>query len=263
MASTKAIKGPRILYYDIETSLQPVAVFSLLHNDYINPDAILQERYVICAAWRWEGEKTVHTVSVLDNQKRYKKNPHDDRHVIEILHQVLSNADVVIGHNSDHFDNRYVATRALVHGLKPLPPFHSIDTYKIAKSKFMLNSNKLDYLGKLLGVGQKIKTEPGLWMRVLNGDASAIKSMVEYNKQDVILLEEIFLKLRPYASNHVNRELYGGDESCPRCASTNVQSRGVHKAISQVYQRFQCQACGGWFRMLRAEKNSSTKYRVL
>ena len=136
----------KILYWDIETSLMPVAVFSLLHNDYIDPSAILQERYVITASWTWNDEGKVHSVSVLDDPKRYRKNPHDDFHVIKVLHEVLSEADVIVHHNGDSFDKRYVDTRILINGLPPLPPVASIDTYKTAKAKLYLASNKLDYL---------------------------------------------------------------------------------------------------------------------
>lgn len=240
----------------------PVAVFSLANNDWIDPSAILQERYVICGAYKWQGQTKVHTVSVLDDSKRYAKNPHDDRYVIEHLHKVLSEADVVVGHNSESFDNKYVATRALVHGLSPLPPLNSIDTYKVAKGKFNLNSNKLDYIGKLLGVGQKIKTSPGLWLRVLSGEKQAVKDMVKYNKQDVILLEKVFDKLMPYVQNFPSLELFGSS-GCPRCGSDHVQSRGVHRAISRIYQRLQCQECGGWFRKFISEGKDKTKYRIL
>src|SRR3990167_1203831 len=103
----------------------------------------------------------VHSGSVLDDPKRYKANPHDDTHVVKTLHKVLATADVIVHHNGDYFDKRYIDTRALVHGLPPLPPTPSIDTYKVAKSKFLLNSHKLDYIGKLLKVGAKIPTSPG------------------------------------------------------------------------------------------------------
>ena len=251
----------RILYWDIETSLQPVAIFQLAHNDWIDPSAILEERYVICACWQWEGESKIHTVSVLDDPKRYQKNPHDDKHVIKALHKVLSEADVIIHHNGDSFDKRYVDTRILKLGLPALPPITSIDTYKIAKQRFLFNSNKLDYLGKFLGLGEKIKTTPGLWMRVMQGDKKAVKEMAAYNKQDVVLLRNIFLKLRPYCASHINRELFGGI-GCPRCGSTDTQSRGVHRAITKTYQRFQCQSCSGWFRKLKSELGT-TDFRVL
>lgn len=253
---------PRILQWDIETSLMPVAVFQLANQDWISPDNILAERYVICAAWSWDDESKVHTVSVLDDPKRYKKDPHDDRHVIEVLHKVLSEADVIVHHNGDSFDRRYVETRILAQGLPALPPINSIDTYKVAKTRFMLASNKLDYLGKLLGVGRKIHTSHGLWLRVLNGEAAAVREMVKYNKQDVLLLRDVFKKLQAYIPNYINRELFGGN-GCPRCGSTKIQSRGVHRAISRVYQRFQCQACSGWFRRAANERQVTTKYRVL
>lgn len=253
---------PRTLYWDIETSLQTATIFQLANNDYIHPDALLTERYVICAAWKWEDEDKVHSVSVLDDPKRYNKDPHDDKHVIEVLHSVLSKADIIVHHNGDSFDKRYVDTRILFHGLPALPPLASVDTCKIAKSKFYFNSNKLDYIGKFLKVGQKIQTSPGLWLRVLNGEAKAVKEMITYNKQDVILLEKVFNKLKPYMPNYVSRELFGGI-GCPRCSSTKIQSRGVHRAITKIYRRWQCQKCSGWFRTLTAEKGSTTKYRIL
>ena len=121
-------KSPRILYYDLETSLMPVAVFQLAHNDWIDPNSILEERYIICASWMWDGEKKVHSVSVLDDSKRFKKNPHDDEHVVNVLHKIMSTADVIVGHNADRFDKPYIDTRALIHGLPVLPPITSIDT---------------------------------------------------------------------------------------------------------------------------------------
>lgn len=253
--------SPKLLFYDIETSLQPVAVFGLAHNDWIDPSAILQERYVISAAWLWEGDSKVHSVSVLDDPKRYKKNPHDDYHVISTFRKVLAEADVIVGHNSDSFDKRWIDTRILVHDLAPLPPIASIDTYKTAKARLYLNSNKLDYLGKLLKVGQKTQTSPGLWMRVLNGDPKAVAEMVSYNQQDVILLKNVFNKLKPYVANHINRELFGGT-GCPRCGSTKIQSRGVHHAVTRVYRRWQCQSCQGWFKSNKCEP-TSTKFRIL
>ena len=255
-------KGPRVLFWDLETSLQLAAIFSLANNDWIDPSALVSERYVICACWKWEGESEIHSVSVLDDPKRYKKDPHDDRHVIGVLHSVLSSADCIVAHNGDSFDKRYVDTRILKLGLAPLPPMASIDTYKVAKQKFLFNSNKLDYLGHFLGIGKKIKTSPHLWMRVLQGDKAAVKEMVEYNKQDIVLLEKVFLKLRPYCASHINRELFG-DLGCPRCGSNDIQSRGVHRAITKTYRRWHCQACGGWFRTLRADSGSTTTYRVI
>ena len=261
MSKPDSSKAPRILYWDIETSLQTVTVFDLKYNDFINPDAILTERHLICAAWLWEGEDKVRTVSLLDDPKRYAKDPHDDKHVIETLYKVLSEADVIVHHNGSTFDLPYVETRGLHHGLNPLPPITQIDTLKVAKSRFKFNSCKLDYLGGYLGVGRKLPTTPGLWMRVLRGDRKAIKEMVSYNAGDVTLLRDVFLKLRPYVASHINRQLFG-KQGCPRCGSTKVQSRGVHRAISRTYQRWQCQECAGWYKSAKP-LGTSTSMRIL
>ena len=252
----------KILIYDIETSLQTVAVFGLQYNDFIDPANIVTERHIVCVCWQWLGENKIHSVSLLDDPKRFARDPHDDKYVVSEFHKVLSEADAIVAHNGDSFDYRYLKTRMLRHGLPALPPVTSIDTYKVAKQQFMFNSNKLDYLGKFLGLGGKKSTPKGLWLEVLAGSKKAIQTMVDYNKRDVTLLKDVFLKLRPYVPNYINRELFG-KVGCPRCGSKKVQSRGVHKAISRVYQRYQCQSCSGWFRTTKNDKAITPKTRVL
>jgi RNase H-like protein len=232
-----------------------------LNEEYIQPENIMQERYIVCAAWKELSEKRVHAVSVLDDPKLYKKDPHNDLFVLKTLHKVLSEADVIVAHNGDSYDLRFTEARMLIQGLDPLPPITKIDTLKVAKNRFLFNANKLDYLGHVLGVGRKKKTSGGLWLRIMNGDAAAIKEIVAYNKQDVLLLERVFLKLRPYMDRYLSRGLFG-KTGCPRCGSKHVQSRGIHKAITRVYQRFQCQACGGWFRAMKNNENPQ-EYRLI
>ena len=254
--------GPRIVLWDIETTHNLAAVFRLLNMDMIPAENIIQERYIVCAAWKVLGEAKVHSVSVLDDPKRFKKQPADDTFVCQTLHDVLSAADVIVAHNGDAYDIKFTETRMLRNQLDPLPPIPKIDTLKIAKDRFLFNANSLDYLGTFLGVGRKKPTTNGLWLRVLQSDKAAIEEMEAYNRQDVLLLERVFNKLRPYAASHINQSLYTGKSGCPRCGSTRIQARGTHKSLTQVYQRFQCQDCGGWYRQRKANK-SSTSTRVL
>jgi hypothetical protein len=260
------VREPRILLYDLETSLQTVAVFQLGGNDWIQPQNIIQERHILTAAWQWLGEDKVHAVSLLDDPKRYQKDPHDDYHVVKTLHEIMSQADVVVAHYGDSFDNKYVKTRILFHKLGPLPPFQTIDTKKIAKQHFYFNANNLDYIGKYLKVGAKVKHGPGLWLDILKGGEkaeNAIRKMVVYNRGDVTLLRDVFLKLRPYIPTYINRELFG-NTGCPRCGSKKIQSRGTYYALTRSYRRWQCQGeCKGWFKTLKADNGSATKHRVI
>lgn len=258
------IREPRVLLYDIETSLQTVAVFQLGNNNWIQPHNILQERHMLTACWMWLGEDKVHSVSLLDDPDRFKKDIHDDYHVVKTLRDVMAQADVVVAHYGDSFDNKWVLTRALYHNLDPLPPFQTIDTKKIAKQRFYFNSNSLEYLAKYLKCKHnKLYSGGGLWLKALRGDKEALKKMVSYNKGDVLALRDVFLKLRPYIPNYMNRELFG-KEGCPRCGSKKIQSRGTYYAQTRTYRRWQCQGdCKGWFKTLKADKGSATQHRVL
>lgn len=251
-----------MILWDIETSHNVVAQFSL-REEYTPHTNIIKERYIISGAWKALGEKKIHAVSVLDDPERFAANPNDDRHVVETLREVLATADVIVAHNGDRFDTKWVAGRMLAHGLPPLPPIQSIDTYRTVKRMFYLNSNRLDYIGKYLGLGGKTHTPAGLWLEALKGDAKAIRTMVAYNKRDVELLEQVFLKLRPFMPDHFNRLLHEGQSGCPRCGSAHVQSRGFHRSITQVYRKFQCVDCRGWFRKRTAEKAMTSDVRVL
>jgi hypothetical protein len=257
------VATPRILIWDLETSPNVVAKFSL-REEYVGHTNILAERYIICAAWKELGAKGTQAVSVLDDPARYRKTPHDDKHVVIKLHKVLSEVDVVVAHNGDGFDSKWLNGRILFHGLPPLPPIKSVDTLKIARRMFNLNSNRLDYLGKYLGFGGKKSTPPGLWIDVLRGDAKAVKTMVDYNKRDVELLEQVFLKLRPYVPDLNAYALFGADsKTCPKCGSTNTGSRGWHASLTQVYRRNQCRDCHGWFRSRKSEQEHTAKVRGL
>lgn len=185
---------PKILYYDIETSHAMVLSFGLF-PDFISHDNILIDWHLFSAAWQWEGEKTIHAVALTDDPERFDKDVHDDYHVVKSLHAVLQEADYIVAHNGDKFDIKKLNTRIIKHGLSPLPPVKQIDTLKMARRFFCFTSNRLDYLGTFLGVGQKIRTSQELWVKAWLGEKKAIKEMKTYNKGDIVLLRDVYKKL--------------------------------------------------------------------
>lgn len=81
--------------------------------------------------------------------------------------------------------------------------------------------------------------------------------MERYNKQDVRLLEKVYLKLRPWADKHPHQGVRGL-EQCPRCGSDKLQKRGfMASAQGVLYRRLQCQGCGGWCRSRVPEKDKA------
>ena len=239
-------REPKILLWDVENTHNIVATFGMW-NVNITHKQILQEWFMLCAAWKWLGEKKISSVSLLDDIPRFKKDFTDDYFVIKTLHGVLSEADAIVAHNGDKFDLRKFNARAVKHGLKPIPKMVTIDTLKIAKQHFNFNHNKLDYLGHYLGVGQKIDTDIELWLDCLKGDVNAIKKMVVYNKGDITLLENVFRILAPYAEAKLNfNHFFGEGHVCPTCGSEDLQRRGFRLTRVSKFQRFQCNSCGAW-----------------
>lgn len=216
---------PTTIVFDIETAPITVATFSLW-PDSINHTHILKDWWIITICWKELGKKPIQSISVLDNKKRFNTNFSDDYHVIEKFAKVLESAQILIGHNSDKFDLKKFNTRLIFHGLPPLPKPHSIDTLKAWKKIGSTTSNRLDYLGRYFELGGKKSTSKDLWIKAgIDGDVAAIEEMVKYCKRDVKLLEEFYLLMRPYMTNHPHLGAMSGKDrtrSCPNCGSTKL-----------------------------------------
>ena len=130
-----------------------------------------------------------------------------------------------------------------------MPDFVSIDTLKQSRSGFNFNSNRLDYIGKFLGVGRKKDTGGfGLWKSVtLDNDRDALAKMVDYCEQDVRLLQRVHAQLIPYtkSKSHWGVAAGGTRLTCPECGREKykVNQRRISGAGVRVVQ-LQCQADG-------------------
>jgi predicted RNA-binding Zn-ribbon protein involved in translation (DUF1610 family) len=133
-----------------------------------------------------------------------------------------------------------------MNGLKPPSPYQIIDTLEVAKRNFLFPSNKLDYLGTLIRNKGKIKTDFDLWVRCLAGDITALKSMQDYNKEDVLLLEEVYVFIRSFIHSHSNMAIYqeATEPSCPTCGSSDITECGHYTTTVNQYLAFRCNSCG-------------------
>ena len=239
-----AVRSPRIALVDIETAPNLSWVWGRWEQNVID---VHTHWYMLSFAYKWYGTKRVH-VHALPDYPLWKKDREDDRSLVLDFWKILDEADIVIAHNGDAFDLKKGNARFIQHGLKPPAPYKSIDTLKLARRHFKFDSNKLDDLGNSLGVGRKLPhTGKQLWFGCMAGNPAAWKKMRRYNAHDVTLLERVYEKLKPWAPNHPNLNLYGNSCGCPGCLSANVQRRGLSYTKSIVRQRWQCLDCGTWF----------------
>lgn len=214
---------PKRLFFDIETSYNIVKSWRVGYNINLNPEDIIHERAIITVAYKWEGEDDV-TVLTWDNG--------DDKRLVQEFLEVMNSADELVGHNIDKYDIKFIMSRALVHGFIGLPKYQTTDTLKVAKKHFSLNSNKLDYIAQLLGLGHKLKHR-GMVMWddiILRNDKKALGEMIDYNVQDVFLTEDVYNVLKIYTEPKVNHTILSGGEShtCPDCGSNELLHEKIY-----------------------------------
>lgn len=233
--------SPRILFVDIETAPSLGWAWAKWETNIIEN---VKEWYVLCYAYKWLGEPSVHAKS-LAHYKNYCKGSDDDSQLITDLHKLFDEADIIIAHNGDSFDIKKSNARFLINGLNPPKPYKTIDTKKVAKRYFKFDSNKLDDLGKYLGLGQKINTGGfELWKGCMAGDKDSWSKMVKYNKQDIVLLEKVYNKLLPWINNYPIVSEYNG--TCRKCGNISFMSRGWSYTNTNKKRRWQCKRCNSW-----------------
>lgn len=234
------MKRPRILLYDIETRPNLGYVWGKWEQNVI---AYKEEWDILCVAYKWLGESKVHSVT--------RDAAGTDRGIALKMKELFNEADIIIAHNGDSFDQKKVKARMVFHKLSPPKRVPSIDTRKIAKNQFAFNGNGLDELGQHLGLGRKVK-HPGfeMWLGCMRGDLSSWRQMVKYNKNDVILLEKVYKRFLPWIQNHpnlsklINPSLKRG---CPNCGSNFTAKRGIRANHRGLQQQMTCTDCKTWF----------------
>lgn len=239
------VKTIKILLLDIETAPNLVHVWGLWQQN-VGINQIIDSGYVMCWAAKWYGETDIYFDSIHQSSSKA---------MLKRIHKMIDAADAVIHYNGAKFDIPTLQKEFLLHGLLPPSPIKQIDLLKTARSQFRFPSNKLDYIAQSLGLGKK-SSHSGhqLWIDCMNKDPTAWEAMKEYNINDVVLLEAVYEKLKPWIKNHPNVAVH--DDlvlACPTCSSYGYQRRGVAITKAGKYPRYRCNSCGSWFRGTRNE----------
>lgn len=228
------------LFFDIEVSANIGLFWQSGYKLNIGPENIIKERAIICICYKWEDDKTVHSLHWDSKQ--------DDKKLLQQFIKVINESDEAVGHNGDRFDLSWIRTRCLFHKIDMFPNYVTIDTLKIARQKFKFNSNKLNYIADFLGIGEKIKTDFGLWKNImLNKDPKAMADMIKYCQKDVVLLEKVYKELARHtvAKTHYG-VIFGGDRgSCQECGSDSLKIHSRKILASGIKKiGYQCTTCG-------------------
>jgi uncharacterized protein YprB with RNaseH-like and TPR domain len=227
------------LFFDIETSPNIGLFWQAGYKQRIDYQNIIKERSIICVCYKWEDAKEVYSLSWDRKQ--------NDKTMIEKFIEVANDATELVGHNGDKFDLAFIRGRCLFHKLDMFPTYRTIDTLKISRSKFRLNSNRLNYIAQYLGIGSKIKTEFDLWKQVLlDNDKVALEKMVKYCKQDVVLLEKVYKHIGKHIEPKTHYGvLFGQDRgTCPECGSDELVRQCARTTATGLKKiQMKCKTC--------------------
>ena len=242
----KKIKKANILIFDIETAPLRAYVWSRWkQNIYL--EQTISEWFMICWSAKWLGSEEVFSECLTPNEIREEK----DSRIVKQLWSLIDQADIVIAHNGKRFDVPKINSRFIMAGLPPTSTYIQIDTKEVAAKQFGFSSNKLDALAEYFNIEHKDDTDFELWANCMKGDQKALDYMESYNRKDVIILEKVYLKLRPWIKNHPNIGLYQEENVmvCPTCGSKDLEEDGsFYYTSANKYKIMRC-SCGAISRM--------------
>lgn len=247
--SGSSVKLPKVLIFDIETAPLRAFVFQKsVWGGNVTDDQVISEWFMLCWSAKWLFNDNVMSARLTGKEAVSE----DDSRIVKELWKLLDEADIVVAHNAVGFDVPNMNTRLILNGLPPTTPYQIIDTKQVAKRQFGFTHNSLNALAKVFGLDPKMETDFELWKKCVDGDDKSLRYMEEYNKGDVTLLEDVYLKLRPWIKAHPNLGLYveSSEPVCPNCGSkelTPVTDKFYYTTTSK-YQLFRCE-CGAFGRI--------------
>ena len=237
---------PKILIFDIETAPMQAFVWKRWKEN-ISLEQTISESFMLCWSAKWLYEEETFG-DCLNSKEAIQEN---DFRIVKSLYDLINKADILVAYNGKNFDIPYMNQRFLVYNLPPYRPVGVVDPYETAKTVFKFSSNKMDNIATQLGLQNKLKTDFSLWKGCMSGDTASLNAMLKYNKQDVVVLEEIYTKMLPWLKKHPNISNYFEDKDrCVKCGDsdfTKLEGK-YYYTPSGKYQLYRCNNCNTVFR---------------
>lgn len=219
-----------------------------LKNRYIHHETVERTpRTTICCA-KWYDSPELIELAEWDPGGRKK--------FLRRIHELMSRADIIVGHNLDQADVPWLAGDLYIEGnLPPLPPFKTVDTLKVLRKQFKSGApfKGLDAFCQIVGIPAKSDRYDREAMERAVADKSVEdrERLVAYCSGDVVATQGLYDYLRPYITNHPALFVDGKDKLtvCNRCGHDTepVAKRYVANVLS--YSMRKCVSCSAYSRI--------------
>jgi hypothetical protein len=241
-------KKPRVLFFDIETSLIGAWVFRC-GKQVIRPNQLQTDNFIsniICITYCWDDGKPVKALTW-----EAVKGGYSCKKMIATFDKIIQQADITIGKNSDRFDVKHINTQRLLTQDYGMPEWaaHTDDLEKQMRRYLYLPSYGLDYFARLLGLGGKMKMEFQDWVDLAENNKNAKKSfkkMVRYGKKDTLDTRAIWNYCVKHFRPKHNAATYQGEHVCTNCGSKDIRKNGTRVCGKTRKQQWYCRSHNGF-----------------
>jgi DNA polymerase elongation subunit (family B) len=134
-------------------------------------------------------------ITTIENKVRGK----NDRQMCIDLRDELEKYDILIGYYTLGFDLKFLNSKLMHYGDKPLSPKFHVDVYRLARRFMNTSSRSLAVITEYFGIKGKTRVDPELWMSAgYDWDRKAMKEIVSHCRFDVDILEKTWEKLKHF-----------------------------------------------------------------
>jgi len=240
--------GPKVLFIDIETFPGQYYAYDP-RSEYLRKDQQIKD--VAMRSWcaKWLGED-----SLIYRDTRNESDRRNAAGILPELWELMDQAHIIIAQNGNKFDIPKIQGWFMFYSIKdrhPPSPFKKVDTKLICKKHFGLTYNSLEHMCDFFGVEhrkQKHDKFPGLELpnQCEAGNLEAWAENEEYNKNDVLCLEDVWKVMRAWDSS-LNANLFTASKvsvcNVPGCGGSYTKN-GHYPTTTGNYQRYACNKCG-------------------
>lgn len=224
-----------------------------LQKRYIHHESVIREARTTIMCAKWYDSPDVIRLAEWDKGGR--------KAFLKAVHALMAEADILVGHNLDGADvpwlegDFYFPRIGHPHrpNLKPLPPFKTVDTLKVAKRfKSGVPFKSLNALCQIIGIPAKTDVYDREAMdRAVAGSTADQERLTEYCAGDVVATQGLYDWFRPHIKNHPALFVDGSDSltTCNRCGNETKPIAKRYVANVLTYSMRKCTECGAHSRL--------------
>lgn len=220
-----------------------------LKNRYVHYETVVRQPRTTIFCAKWYDDDEVIRLAEWDKGGR--------RTFLKRIHRLMSEADIIVGHNVDNADVPWLKGDMHVEaGLPPLPPFKTVDTLKVLRREFKSGApfKGLDAFCQIVGLQAKTDKydRHAMERAVTEKSVEDRERLVDYCAGDVIATQGLYDHLRPHIRNHPALHMAGETAMnvCNRCGHSDTlpnAKRYVANLLS--YTMLKCANCESYRRL--------------